>query len=170
MTDAAAHWAPLEGGCTCRDVRYRIEAQPLFVHCCHCSWCQRETGAAFAINILIEASRVTRLAGEVVTVSIPSASGRGQLVTRCRSCLVALWSAYARAGPAILFLRAGTLDRPDGIEPDIHIYTSTRLPWVEVPAGVRSAPDFYDAKATWPAAVLARYRAARGSAAVPRRV
>jgi hypothetical protein len=166
MKGAAAYCRPLEGGCACEEVRYRIEAPPLFVHCCHCSWCQRETGSAFAVNVLIEASRVTLVSGDVATVTLPSASGRGQRVTRCPTCLVVLWSTYAGAGPGILFLRAGTLDRAADIVPDIHIYTSTRLPWVEIPKGARSVPAFYDAEAVWQADAQARYRAARGAAAV----
>lgn len=165
MIDASAHWRPLEGGCICRAIRYRIEMPPLYVHCCHCSWCQRETGSAFAINVLIETRCVTLMAGDVATVTLPSASGRGQRVTHCPTCLVALWSTYAGAGPCILFLRAGTLDRAEEIEPDIHIYTSTRLPWVEIPLGAHSVPAFYDAKAVWPADAQTRYRAARGAPA-----
>lgn len=166
MTETVPNRHPLEGGCACRQVRYRVKAAPLFVHCCHCSWCQRETGSAFAVNALIEATQVTLLAGEVANASIPSASGRGQHVSRCANCLVALWSTYPDAGPAILFLRAGTLDRPDCVPPDIHIYTSTRLSWLNPAFGGRSVPGFYDLKETWPAASLARYRTARASAAL----
>lgn len=165
MTDAARHWRPLEGRCACGEAGYRVEAPPFFVHCCHCSWCQRETGSTFAINVLIEASRVTPKEGDLATVTLPSASGRGQRVTRCRTCVVALWSSYAGAGPAILFLRAGTLDPAGEIESDIHICTSTRLPWVEIPQGARAVPSFYGAKAVWPDDARARYRAARGAAA-----
>ena len=54
-----------DGGCTCRFVRFRMTKKPLFVHCCHCRWCQRETGASFALNALIEADHVQLLQGEV---------------------------------------------------------------------------------------------------------
>jgi hypothetical protein len=164
MTDVNSCWQPLEGGCACGGVRYRVDAPPLFVHCCHCSWCQRETGSAFAMNVLIEATRVTLTEGDLATVTLPSASGRGQRVTCCSACLVALWSSYAGAGPAILFLRAGTLDRAGEIEPDIHIYTSTRLPWIQVPKDVPTETAFYDARVIWPADAQARYRAARRAA------
>ncbi|MDF2466668.1 MAG: glutathione-dependent formaldehyde-activating [Ramlibacter sp.] len=104
---------PLEGGCDCRTVRYRMETRPLFVHCCHCRWCQRETGASFALNAMIEADRVTLLAEEPDIVDTPSASGKGQKIARCPKCSVAVWSNYAGAGPTVRFVRVGTLDEPD---------------------------------------------------------
>lgn len=118
------------------------------------------------MNALIEATQVTLLAEDVASASIPSASGRGQRVSRCADCLVALWSTYPDAGLAILFLRVGTLDRPDCVPPDIHIYTSTRLSWLNLAFGGRSVPGFYDLKETWPADSLTRYRTAQASGAV----
>ncbi len=125
-----------EGGCTCRYIRYRMSGKPLFVHCCHCRWCQRETGSAFVLNAMIEAERVQLLAGEVQRVDTPSNSGRGQRVARCPKCFVALWSHYTGAGDAVSFVRVGTLDDPDSQAPDVHIFTSTKQPWVQLPAGV----------------------------------
>ena len=77
---------PLEGGCDCRAVRYRMETAPLFVHCCHCRWCQRETDASFALNAMIESERVQLLHGEVEVVDTPSNSGKGQRIARCPTC------------------------------------------------------------------------------------
>lgn len=51
----------MEGGCSCGHARYRLETAPIAVHCCHCVACQRETGAAFAINAFIEAVNLTVL-------------------------------------------------------------------------------------------------------------
>lgn len=150
---------PLEGGCDCRQVRYRILTRPLFVHCCHCRWCQRESGAAFALNALIEADRVEHLGAEPDLVPTPSASGAGQLIARCPACRIALWSNYAGAGPLIRFARVGTLDEPDRLPPDIHIFTSSKQPWVVLPAGTPAAPEYYDREHHWPAASLARRRA-----------
>jgi hypothetical protein len=113
--------APFDGGCTCRFVRYRMTIRPLFVHCCHCRWCQRETGASFALNALIESDRVQLLQGEVDVIDTPSNSGKGQKIARCPRCRVALWSHYAGAGAAVRFVRVGTLDEPDRLPPDIHI-------------------------------------------------
>ena len=157
-------FVPLEGACACGQIRYRLEAPPLFVHCCHCTWCQRETGSAFALNAMIETSRVTRLSGEPHPVPTPSASGRGQVISRCPNCQVALWSTYPGAGPAILFVRVGTLRQPHLLPPDIHIFTSTRLPWVAIPDTARAVPEFYTPKEIWPAESLARFRAARAAA------
>jgi hypothetical protein len=112
-----------EGGCTCRAVRYQMIISPMFVHCCHCRWCQRETGASFALNAIIEADRVILVSGAPETVNTPSNSGKGQKIVRCPTCRVAVWSHYAGFGDAVSFVRVGTLDEPDRLPPDIHIFT-----------------------------------------------
>jgi hypothetical protein len=150
---------PLQGGCDCRTVRYRIESPPLFVHCCHCRWCQRESGASFALNAMIEADRVTLLAGAPEVVNTPSASGKGQKIARCPQCSVALWSNYSGAGPTVRFVRVGTLDEPDHLPPDIHIFTASKQPWVLLPEGTPAVPAYYDRQVHWPAASLARREA-----------
>jgi len=150
---------PLAGGCSCRAVRYRIETRPLFVHCCHCRWCQRETGASFALNAMIEADRVTLLAGAPELVDTPSESGRGQKIARCPKCRVAVWSHYAGAGPSVCFVRVGTLDQPDNVPPDIHIFTSSKQSWVVLPPGVPAVPEYYDRNQHWPQESLARREA-----------
>jgi hypothetical protein len=152
---------PLEGGCDCRHVRYRLLTPPLFVHCCHCRWCQRETGSAFALNAMIEAGRVELLAGGVDLVLTPSNSGKGQKIARCPTCRIALWSHYAGAGDAVSFVRVGTLDEPDRLPPDIHIFTSSKQPWVVLPEGAPAVAEYYDTKKTWPAESLARREALR---------
>jgi hypothetical protein len=147
-----------DGGCDCREIRYRMNGSPLFVHCCHCRWCQRETGTAFALNAMIEADRVVLLRGEPEVVRTPSNSGKGQNISRCPTCRLALWSNYAGAGSAVRFLRVGTLDEPDRWPPDIHIFTSSKQPWVILPAGTPAVPEFYDRTQYWPAASLERRR------------
>ncbi|HUN74132.1 MAG TPA: GFA family protein [Steroidobacteraceae bacterium] len=151
-----------EGGCTCRSVRFRMTSAPMFVHCCHCSWCQRETGASFALNALIESSRLERLTGAPELVLTPSASGKGQRIARCPACHIALWSHYAGAGDAVSFVRVGTLDQPGRLPPDIHIFTSTKQPWVVLPEGIPAVPEYYDRKRYWPPESLARRRALLG--------
>lgn len=150
---------PIEGGCDCRFIRYRMETAPLFVHCCHCRWCQRESGASFALNAMIETARVRALGGEPEWVNTPSQSGRGQQIARCPTCRLALWSHYGGAGPVIAFVRVGTLDNPDLLPPDIHIFTESRQPWVPLPPGVPAVPAYYDRAAHWPQASLERMRA-----------
>lgn len=67
----------LEGGCDCGAVRYQMMDAPMFVHCCHCRWCQRESGSAFALNAIIETERVVLLKGAPEIIDTPSASGSG---------------------------------------------------------------------------------------------
>ena len=151
-----------EGGCTCRNVRYRLSPPPLIVHCCHCRWCQRETGSAFVLNALIESERLELLSGAPQRIETPSNSGKGQKIARCPRCYVAVWSHYAGAGDKLSFVRVGTLDEPDRLPPDIHIYTESKQPWVQLPAGVRAVSQYYSSKEVWSAASLARRRAILG--------
>ena len=145
-----------EGGCTCGHVRYRMLGPPWVVHCCHCRWCQRETGSAFVLNAMIETSRVELACGEVEIVLTPSSSGKGQRIARCPVCRVAVWSHYAGGGDAVRFVRVGTLDEPDRLPPDVHIFTESRQPWVVLPPGTRAFPEYYDARDVWPPDRLAR--------------
>jgi hypothetical protein len=150
---------PLDGGCDCRAVRYRMVDRPLFVHCCHCRWCQRESGASFALNAMIESDRVLLLAGEPEMVPTPSNSGKGQKIARCPVCRVALWSHYAGAGDAVKFVRVGTLDEPDRLPPDIHIFTASKQPWVVIPPHMPAVPEYYDRNEYWPKESLERREA-----------
>jgi hypothetical protein len=149
----------MEGGCTCREVRYRLLSRPLFVHCCHCRWCQRETGTAFALNAMIEADRVITLSGVPEVVMTPSLSGKGQKISRCPTCRIAVWSNYGGAGDAVRFVRVGTLDMPDLLPPDIHIFTESKQPWVILPPDAPAVEQYYDREKYWPAESLARRRA-----------
>ncbi len=148
----------LDGGCTCGAVRYRMTSAPLFVNCCHCRWCQRETGASYAINAMIEADRVILLKGVPEAVMTPSNSGKGQKITRCPTCWVALWSNYAGAGEAVRFVRVGTLDDPDRLPPDIHIFTASKQSWVVLPPGVPAVEEYYQSSEYWPKESLERRR------------
>ena len=150
----------LEGGCACGEVRYRLTSEPLFIHCCHCLNCQRQTGSAFVINLLIEADRVELLAGELTPVDVPRSAGKKQRIFRCPVCQVALFSRYTRAG--IRFVRGGTLDYPSAVTPDVHIFTRSKLPWVTLPDSVPAFTTYYDTKKLWPAASLERLEAMRG--------
>ncbi len=151
-----------EGGCGCGAVRYRMEDRPLFVHCCHCRWCQRESGAAFALNAMIESDRVTTLNGAPDMVMTPTASGAGQKIARCPACRLALWSHYAGAGDKVKFVRVGTLDSPDLLPPDIHIFTASKQPWVVIPPRTLSVEAYYDWREAWPAYARKRREAMRG--------
>ncbi len=156
---------PLDGGCACGEVRYRMTSAPLYVHCCHCTACQRETGSAFAVNAMIEADRLVLTSGETEEVLTPSESGKGQRIHRCPTCHVALWSHYALPGALsdrIKFLRVGTLDDPAHIPPDIHIFTRSKQPWVQLPADALAVEVYYDRKECWPEESLRRRAALSG--------
>ena len=152
-TDQNEH---LEGHCTCGAVRYRMTSAPLFVHCCHCRWCQRETGTAFALNAMIESDRLQLLRGEAEMIDTPSNSGKGQRIARCPHCHVALWSHYAGAGPLLSFVRVGTLEQPDLLPPDIHIFTASKQPWVVLGADIPAVDEYYPREEHWPQASLER--------------
>ncbi len=149
-----------EGGCACGHVRYKVESPPLIVHCCHCSFCQRQNGSAFAVNAVVEADRVTLLQGDVVDITVPSPSGKNQKITRCSKCQVAIWSYYlvmrGGIGELVRFIRVGTLDDPSAMPPDVHIYTSAKQPWVELPEDKPVVDEYYVTKEVWPEESLAR--------------
>ncbi|MDO8768901.1 MAG: GFA family protein [Burkholderiaceae bacterium] len=155
---------PLQGGCTCGEVRYEMTTAPLFVHCCHCTWCQRESGSAFALNALIEADRVRLLTGEPEVVNTPSNSGKGQKISRCPTCRVAVWSNYG-GHETVRFIRVGTLDDPNAMPPDIHIFTSTKQSWVILDPATPAVAEYYSSSKLWPAESLARRKALTPSAA-----
>jgi hypothetical protein len=159
-----------EGGCACGTVRYRLTARPMFVHCCHCLNCQRQTGSAFVINLLVEAEHVQLVSGDVQPTPAPRDDGSVQTISRCPSCQVAVFSDYG--WPELKFVRAGTLDDPSAVAPDVHIYTRSKVPWVSLPDGVPSFDKYYDTRELWPAESLARLDAVisgRSSAPEPAR-
>jgi hypothetical protein len=147
-----------EGGCSCGALRYRVAGAPLIVHCCHCRDCQRLTGSAFVVNLWMERSQVELLAGEPKTFELEGGSGKPHTVYFCGHCGAHVWSRYHRAPGDTVLLRAGTLDDPSAVKPDVHIFTRSKLPWVELPAGARAFRDFYDPAKVWPAESLARFR------------
>ena len=142
-----------DGGCACAYVRYRMTSQPLIVHCCHCSQCQRQIGSAFAVNAFIEADRVQILEGDVVDIIVPSPSGKNQKISRCPKCQVAVWSYYlvmhGGIGDLIRFIRVGTLDDPGRLPPDIHIFTSSKQPWMTLPPDALAVDEYYDMAEVW---------------------
>jgi len=147
-----------QGGCACGQVRYRMLSAPMFVHCCHCHDCQRQTGTAFVLNALIETDRIAVVSGQTALHGMPTDSGQPHDVARCAACGTAVWSHYG--GRKVLsFVRAGTLDDPAALPPDVHIYTRSKLPWIALPSGVPAFEAYYDSKTLWPAESLERRRA-----------
>jgi hypothetical protein len=150
-----------EGGCACGAARYRLGSAPMFVNCCHCSDCQRQTGSAFAVNAVIETDRLSLLSGELRECAMPTRSGRPQIVTLCATCGTGLWNEYGGL-KTLRFVRIGTLDTPAALRPQAHIYVRSKQPWVTLPADAPAFDGYYDAKTLWPAESLARRRAVLG--------
>jgi len=150
-----------DGGCTCGYVRYRMESEPLVVHCCHCSWCQRQTGSAFVVNVLVEADRVKLLQGDIAEITVSSPSGASQIISRCPKCQVAVWSNYLvmrdGLGKSVRFIRAGTLDDPGKTPPDVHIYTVSKQAWVTLAPDAVVAKEFYEVDQVWSQESLERW-------------
>jgi hypothetical protein len=146
----------MDGGCTCAEVRFRLTDRPMVVHACHCTWCQRESGSAFALNAMIETDKLVLVMGKPEETLLPSASGKGQAVLRCPTCRIALWSHYAGAARKVAFVRVGCLDDPASCPPDVHIFTSSKLPWIALPEGIPSRPEYYRREEIWRPDAIAR--------------
>ena len=151
----------LEGGCACGHLRYRMRTMPMFVHCCHCKDCQRQTGSAFVLNALIETDRIDLRSGTPAPHAMPTDSGRPHTVFRCPDCGTAVWSEYGGL-KTLRFVRVGTLDEPSSLPPDVHIYTRSKLPWITLPETVPAFEAYYDSRKLWPAASLERRKATLG--------
>lgn len=146
----------MQGGCTCGATRYLLKDKPMFTHCCHCTWCQRETGGAFAVNALIEADKIELLVGRPEPIATPTASAKGQTIVRCPNCRTAVWSHYHSAGPHLAFVRVGTIDTPHDINPDVHIFTGSKREWVDLSKEENVFEAYYDADKLWPKDSLTR--------------
>ncbi len=146
-----------EGRCTCGEVSYRMTTKPMVVHCCHCTWCQRESGAAFAVNALIESDRLEVIKGGLARIELPSNSGKGQMLIKCPECLVTLWSHYAGMGEQMSFVRVGTLDNPAALPPDVHIFTSTKQPWITLDDGAPVMAEYYKKADIWRPDAIKRF-------------
>lgn len=155
----------LQGGCLCGAVRYRLLDAPMFVHCCHCTECQRSSGSAFAVNAPIERGRLHLIQGRPRRWMVPTDTGRTQDMMRCEHCGTALWSHHPQLGGAIALVYTGTLDAPHGLVPQVHLFTRSRQPWVSLPPGTVAVEEHYDLERCWPPASLARLGAALGATA-----
>ncbi len=154
MTDHAQH-----GGCACGAVRYTLTRPAMFTHCCHCTQCQALTGSAFVLNAIIENDAIELQAGTLIETPGPTESGGVHQIYRCSVCHTAMWSDYG-GRPNYRFVRVGTLDAPSAQPPDVHIFTRSKLDWVNIPEGQAAFEVFYDLESTWPAASLARRKLA----------
>ena len=147
----------LAGGCACGAIRYKLAEPPLIVHACHCRDCQRITGSAFVINLWIERKFVEpSLAPK--SFRLTAGSGKPVDVFFCDKCGTYLWSFYHAAPGNCLFVRAGTLDQPEQVKPDVHIFTRSKLPWLQLPNDALAFKTFYSLDEIWPAQSKERLR------------
>ena len=148
----------LKGRCTCGAIRYALTAKPLIVHACHCLDCQRITGGPFVINMWIEAKHVKATGAEPQSFRLKGGTGKRHDVFFCGACGTYVWSRYQVVPGDCLFVRAGTLDDPSAVQPDVHIFTRSKVPWLALPEGARTFASFYKPDRVWPAESLARLR------------
>lgn len=122
---------PVEGGCQCGAVRYRLTAPPLSVYNCHCKDCQRFSGAAWTMSMPTRRAHVELMSGELRSYDNTSDSGRVIRMHSCRTCNTRLWNEPLSA-PDIFVVRAGTLDDLDWAVPVGNIWTDSRAAWAEI--------------------------------------
>jgi hypothetical protein len=147
------------GGCACGAIRYRVTEKPLIVHACHCLDCQRHTGSAFVLNLWIERKFVEADYSLLKTYRLTAGTGQPHDIYYCPNCGIRLWSHYHASPGDTLLLRAGTLDDPAAITPDVHIFTRNKLPWVQLPPGARAFETMYKLADVWTDESRARLRA-----------
>ncbi len=140
----------LQGRCSCEKIRYTITNRPLIIHACHCRDCQRITGGAFVINIWIETKFVERAGAVPRSFDLKGGTGKRHEVFFCETCGTYLWSRYHIVPSDCLFVRAGTLDNPKAVTPDVHIFTRSKVPWLQLPKGVREFKTIYKIPDVWP--------------------
>ncbi|QKR98389.1 GFA family protein [Sphingomonas sp. CL5.1] len=131
--------AAIEGGCNCGAVRYRIEGAPLAVAACHCTSCRRQSGAAYSVNIVAKARHVAIEGPLGAYEDNDTASGKPVIREFCARCGSPIRSVIT-AQPAIVAIKAGTADNAGDFAPGLHVWTASKLPWVEIPAGLPSFP------------------------------
>jgi hypothetical protein len=155
----------LEGGCACRTIRYALTNSPMIVHACHCLDCQRLTGGPFVINIWIEKQFVETGSALPKSFRLSGGSGKHNDVFFCDNCGTTLWSRYQIAPGDALFVRAGTLDNPGAVTPDVHVFTRSKLSWLKIPEGVPAFESGYKLDEVWPAESRERLRSNMAPAA-----
>ncbi|WP_433989599.1 hypothetical protein SuNHUV7_02240 (plasmid) [Pseudoseohaeicola sp. NH-UV-7] len=144
------------GSCGCGKVAYKMTSNPMIVHCCHCKECQKQTGAAYVLNAIIEADRVI-CEGATTEHTLPTPSGKGQVITRCASCGTAVFSSYLVRLGKLTYVRVGTLDDPSRCPPDVQIFTSSKQPWVPLHPDIPSFDEFYKFEDVWSGSSLKRW-------------
>ena len=160
---STAGLVPIEGGCACGLVRFQLHKEPMFVHCCHCTRCQRETGGPFAHHAMVEFTEMSLISGEPEFVKVPTDSGNTHWVARCPACQTAMWNEHGSRKAITRYVRVGTLDQPSRFPPLAHIYVRSKQPWLQLPPEAPAFDAYYDAAKIWPPGSLERYAAAKAA-------
>ncbi len=124
---------PQRGTCLCGDVEYSLNEDPLTLYACHCTDCQRQTGASFALSMIVRREALQTVRGRPEHYSVEMADGRLQQSHFCGRCSTRLWGPSRVAGLAVL--EPGTLDDTSWLRPIGHIWTRSAQPWVPIPEG-----------------------------------
>lgn len=130
---------PQQGGCQCGAVRYELTEPPLGVYNCHCTDCQKMSGAAYAMSMPVRASGFRHLQGEVTFYEKVADSGRHVRMMACAICGTRVWNDPV-ASPEIKVVRPGTLDDLSWAEPVGNIWTESRMPWIEIDPNLVNFP------------------------------
>jgi len=131
---------PLTGGCKCGKVRFRLESAPIITHCCHCRGCQKQSGSAFRINVMIETDRLAILEGE----PRPFQGDDGQNEMQCPSCEFCIWAYHRHFGDAIAFIGVGVLDEGERLPPEAHFFIRSKHPWIVLPPDIPAFQELGD--------------------------
>jgi hypothetical protein len=151
MTDIQA------GGCGCGAVRYQLSGPPLFTHVCHCSECQRRTGSAFGLTMMIQRTQLEIIQGELKGISVNTDSGTLKTSYFCPACGVHIWNERDRDSSIYAF-RPGTLDNASGIVVGAHVWTCSKQAWVKLDPAIPAFKKMYDRGEVWPPTSLDRVR------------
>jgi hypothetical protein len=120
----------IKGGCLCGAVRYTAEADPTAATICHCTDCQKFTGAAFATLVAVPKDALA-VTGQLKTFSSIGGSGKPILRHFCPECGSSI-AEEPGTRPGMVILNVGTFDKPAAAKPGREIFRDDALPWVHV--------------------------------------
>lgn len=143
------------GRCQCGQLRFELNAPPLFTHACHCFVCRRRSGSAFGLSTIVLRQDFIFVAGRVTSTSTSPRT----TVHRCSGCGTTIYSESTEF-PATFIVRGGTFDDPGVVEPGAHIWVKRKHPWIKLPRGVPQFEEEYNFREAWPVETLERLDAA----------
>jgi len=133
---------PMDGGCRCGEVRFRISEPPMFTGICHCIGCQKMTGGAYSVSVAVPRGGFALTEGETVVGGLRGEQLHHQHCDSCKSWV------YTDFEPDMGFVnvRATMLDDPSWVTPFVQSFTSEALPWalVDAPHSYEQFPSMGD--------------------------